>query len=146
MCTKMMNGPGEQAVRQMRLEPTPRAASDGRRFVAETLAELGHSDLVEDARLIANELITNSLVHAPNLPIWVCIWETGAFLDIEVWDCCPKPPVYLDPNFLAEGGRGLHIVNELGLFTGYTIFDCGKVVWTLLGIKTPRAPGISWIH
>ena len=143
---KTMTGPGNQAVRLIQLEPTARAARDARRFVSAVLDELGHVDLVEDATLIASELVTNSLVHAQNLPIWVGIWQTGAFLDLEIWDCSPKPPEYLDPDYFAEGGRGLHIVKELGLSTGYTVFDCGKVVWTLLGLKKPSAPGISWIH
>jgi anti-sigma regulatory factor (Ser/Thr protein kinase) len=146
MGIKAMTGSGNQAMWQIQLEPTARAAGDARRFVSKTLAELGHVDLVEDARLIASELITNSLIHAPNFPIWVCIWRTGAFLDLEVWDCSPEPPVYLDPDFMSEGGRGLHVVKELGISTGYTIFECGKVVWALLGLKRPGARGISWIH
>jgi hypothetical protein len=132
--------------RQIRLEPTARAARDARRFVSETLGELGHADLVEDATLIASELTTNSLIHAPNLPIWVGVWETGAFVDVEVWDCSRIPPVYLDSGYLATGGRGLHIVKELGVSTGYTLFDCGKSVWALLEFKKSRAHGISWIQ
>jgi anti-sigma regulatory factor (Ser/Thr protein kinase) len=146
MCTKAMTGLGAQASRLIQLEPTPRAAGASRRFVSETLAELGHINLVEDAALIASELVTNSLVHAPNFPIWVGVWRTGAFLDLEVWDCSPKPPEYLDPDYLADGGRGLHIVKELGISTGYTIFDCGKAVWALLGLEQSWLPRISLIH
>jgi hypothetical protein len=49
----------------------------------------------------------------------------------------------MDPDYLATGGRGLHIVKELCVATGYTIFDCGKAVWTLLEFKKSRARGIS---
>jgi anti-sigma regulatory factor (Ser/Thr protein kinase) len=146
MCDKAITGPGNGDTPQIRLEPTTQAAREARRFVSKALAELGHADLVEDARLIASELVSNSLIHAPKLPIWVGIWRTGAFLDLEVWDCSPKPPVYLDPDYLAESGRGLHIVKELCSSTGYTIFDCGKVVWAILGFKRSWAPGISWIN
>jgi len=146
MCNEAIAGPINQRTQQIRLEPAAQAAREARRFVSETLAGLGHSDLVEDARLIASELVTNSLIHVPKLPIWVGIWETGAFLDLEVWDCSPKPPVYLDPDYLATGGRGLHIVKELGVSTGYTIFDCGKAVWALLEFKKSCARGISWIQ
>jgi anti-sigma regulatory factor (Ser/Thr protein kinase) len=127
-------GPVKQIAREIRLEPTARAAGEARKFVAATLVELGHSDLVENARLIASELVTNALFHAPDLPIRLIIWQTGAFLDLEVWDCSSQPPVFLDPDLLAEGGRGLHIVNELGIAAGYTTFDCGKAVWVLLGL------------
>jgi hypothetical protein len=146
MCNEAIKGPVNQGGRRIRLEPTARAAREARRFVSETLGELGHADLVEDATLIASELTTNSLIHAPNLPIWVGIWETGAFLDVEVWDCSPIPPVYLDPDYLATGGRGLHIVKELGVSTGYTLFDCGKAVWALLAFKKSPARGIGRIH
>ena len=146
MCNKAVMGSVNHVTRHIRLEPTAWAARDARRFVSDTLAELGHADLVEDATLIASELVTNSFTHAPKLPIWVGIWQTGAFLDLEVWDCSPKPPVYLDPDYLAEGGRGLHIVKELGTSCGYTIFDCGKVVWAILRFKSSRTHGISWIN
>ena len=52
---------------------------------------------------------------------------------LEIWDCSPEPPVPQDPDFLAEGGRGLHVVDELGTRFGYDILCCGKVVWVLLG-------------
>jgi hypothetical protein len=134
MCNMVVTGPINQVAREIQLEPTARAAGEARRFVATALNELGHPDLVEDARLIASELVTNSLVNAPNLPIWLVIWQAGAFVDLEVWDCSPKPPVYLDPDLLADGGRGLHIVKELGIASGYTTFDCGKAIWVLLGL------------
>ncbi|HEU5161481.1 MAG TPA: ATP-binding protein [Streptosporangiaceae bacterium] len=137
--------PVDHGPRHIWLEPTARAARDARGFVAEALAEFGHADLVEDATLIASELVTNSITHTPKHPIWVGIWRTGAFLDLEVWDCSTEPPVYLDPNYLAEGGRGLHIVQQLGAACGYTIFDHGKVVWAILKFTSPRLPGISWV-
>ena len=123
-----------QAMRQIRLEPTVQAPGHARRFVSEVLDELGRSDLVEAAALIASELVTNSRAAAPNGPIWVDVWQTGAFLDLEIWDCSPKPPELLDPDLLAEGGRGLHIVKQLTRAFGYATFDCGKVVWAILDV------------
>lgn len=134
MCTKAITATASPAARQIRLEPTVRAPGDARRFVSSVLDELGHSDLIENATLIASELVTNSLAAAPNGPIWVDVWRTGAFLELEIWDCSPKPPEYMNADLLAEGGRGLHIVNQLATYTGYTTFDCGKVVWAILGL------------
>jgi anti-sigma regulatory factor (Ser/Thr protein kinase) len=146
MCDEVTTRPVCQGARPFRLEPTARAAREARRFVSTRLTELGHSDLVDDATLIASELVTNSLAYAPRLPIWVGIWQTGAFLDLEVWDCSPQSPVYMEADYLADGGRGLHIVKELAISTGYATFDCGKVVWALMGFKSSWAPGISWIN
>lgn len=129
-----ITGPIKQVAREIQLEPTVQAAGEARRFVAMVLSELGQPDLVEDARLIASELVTNAVINAPNHPIRLAIWQMGALLDIEIWDCSPKPPVHLDPDLLADSGRGLHIVEELSIASGYTTFDCGKAVWFLLGL------------
>jgi anti-sigma regulatory factor (Ser/Thr protein kinase) len=161
MCTKATAAATMLAPRQVRLEPTVRAPGDARSFVSAVLNELGHSDLVENATLIVSELVTNSLAAAPNGLIQVDIWRTGAFLDLEVRDCSAKPPECLHPDVLAEGGRGLQIVQHLATSFGYTTFHCGKVVWAILGLtggeyhdercRNARAgaarddPGISWV-
>jgi hypothetical protein len=41
--------------------------------------------------------------------------------------------VLKSPDYLAEGGRGLHIVDELSVCFGWDVFACGKVIWVLLG-------------
>ena len=145
MFENAVTGPANRATREIRLEPSAQVAQDARRFVAEVLSELGHSGLVDDAKLIASELVTNSRAAAPDCPIWLSIWQTGAFLDLEVWDCSPEPPVHLDPDLLAEGGRGIHIVKELGSSFGYTILARGKVVWVILAREETVARGISWV-
>lgn len=118
---------------EVKLEPTPQAPSAARRFVARELTALGYPQLVDDAQLIAIELVTNSIRYVPDKPLWVDIHRTGKHLVLEVWDCSTAPPVAQEPDFLAEGGRGLHIVAELGTRFGYDTFCCGKVTWTLLG-------------
>jgi hypothetical protein len=60
MCNEAITGLADQGTRRIRLEPTARAARDARRFVSAALADLGHADLIEDARLIASELVTNA--------------------------------------------------------------------------------------
>jgi anti-sigma regulatory factor (Ser/Thr protein kinase) len=119
--------------REIRLEPTPQAVREARRFVSRHLAELGYSELVDDAATITSELVTNSVREAPNTPVWVNLRRAGGFLLLEVWDCCPKAPVLKSPDYLAEGGRGLHIVDELSVCFGWDTFACGKVTWVLLG-------------
>lgn len=118
---------------EVRLEPTPRAAGFARRFVARELEALGFGGLVDDARLIVSELVTNAVTNVPGRPVWVDLRRAGRLVALEVWDCSPLPPVFRDPDFLAEGGRGLHVVEELGTKFGYDTFCCGKVVWVLMG-------------
>jgi hypothetical protein len=118
---------------EVRLESTLRAPGQARRFVARGLEALGFPGLVEDARLMVSELVTNSVTNVPGKPLWVDIRRAGRYVVLEVWDCSPSPPVPQDPDFLAHGGRGLHVVEELGVRFGYDLFCCGKVVWVLLG-------------
>jgi anti-sigma regulatory factor (Ser/Thr protein kinase) len=118
---------------EVKLEPTRQAPKQARRFVARELDALGYPGLVEDARLVVSELVTNSVVYVPGRPVWVDIRPAGRYVVIEVWDCSPLPPVAQDPDFLEPGGWGLHVVEDLGVEVGYDVFCCGKVVWVLLG-------------
>jgi anti-sigma regulatory factor (Ser/Thr protein kinase) len=121
--------------REIRLESTPRAARDARQFVVRVFAEMGYpKGLVEDAELMVSELVTNCLAHAPGGSIVVDIWRIGPCLFLEVWDRSTQPPVCLTSDELTANGRGLHIVKELSLGFGYSIFPGGKVVWALLGV------------
>jgi len=68
-------------------------------------------------------------------PISRCGWifeEQEETLILEVWDCSPEPPAAQDPDFMDEGGSGLHVVDELSIRWNYDIFCCGKVTWALL--------------
>src|SRR3954471_18073351 len=84
---------------EVRLEPTLRAPGEARRFVARELAGLGYPGLVEDARLVVSELVTNSVINVPGMPVWVNLRRAGKFVVLEVWDCSPDPPVFQDPDF-----------------------------------------------
>jgi anti-sigma regulatory factor (Ser/Thr protein kinase) len=118
---------------EVKLEPTLQAPSAARRFVAQELEALGYPQLVEDARLMVSELVTNCIRYVPDKPLWVNLRWAGKYLVLEVWDCSSEPPVAQDPNFLAEGGRGLHVVDGLGVRFGYDLFCCGKATWVVLG-------------
>lgn len=118
---------------EVKLEPTPQAPRAARRFVARELDALGYPQLVEDAQTIVSELATNCIINVPDRPLWVGLRRAGKYALLEVWDCSPEPPVTQDPDFLAEGGRGLHVVEELSVRFGYELFCCGKVIWAMLG-------------
>jgi anti-sigma regulatory factor (Ser/Thr protein kinase) len=93
---------------------------------------LGYPQLIETGELIVSELVTNSVTAAPDCPVWVDIRRAGLYVLLEVWDCSPKPPEFKRPDFLAEGGRGLHIVDTFSKKIGCETFAYGKVVWVLL--------------
>jgi two-component sensor histidine kinase len=118
---------------EIKLESTDRAPREARRFITHHLIDLGYSTLVENATLIVSELVTNSFTAAPGKPIWLDIRRVGSLVLLEVWDCSPVPPSRKPADFLADGGRGLRIVDELCITWGCDTFFCGKVVWVLLG-------------
>jgi anti-sigma regulatory factor (Ser/Thr protein kinase) len=134
-------------VREVELKPTAHAVGQARRFVVGVLAEWGYHRLVEDAELMVSELVTNAVLHVPDEPISVDIWQIGPCLFLNVWDRSPKPPEFLDPDSAEEHGRGLHIVETLSLATGHVCFPEHKVVWVLLDVVEdaylPCRPGAA---
>lgn len=117
---------------EIKLDPTPQAARQARRFVTRHLEELGYAELVDNGALIVSELVTNSITNAPHTPLWVDLRRAGRSLLLEVWDCSPEPPVFKSPNLMAVGGRGLYIVDELAVKVDCEVFVCGKCVWAIL--------------
>lgn len=133
MCSHPTTLPRPAMDIEVKLEPAPQAAGLARRFVARELEAMGYAELVDDARLMVSELVTNCLRYVPGKPLWVDLRRAGKHVLLEVWDCSPEPPVAQDPDFISEGGRGLHVVGALGTKFGYDLLCCGKVVWVILG-------------
>jgi hypothetical protein len=102
-------GPG------MALAPEPRSAGKARAFVRERLRGLGFSlEVVSDGATVATELVANAVTYAPGGPCWVTVRLSPRRRPvIEVHDCSAQPPVQQEPDFVAERGRGLHIVEKL---------------------------------
>jgi anti-sigma regulatory factor (Ser/Thr protein kinase) len=133
MCTSVLERDRPSVDREIKLQPTPRAPREARRFVARHLPELGYPKLVEDGELIVSELVTNSIAAAPDTPLWVTLRLAGSLVVLEVWDCSSEDPVLRSLDCDAEGGRGLQVVKELSVAFDWDTFAGGKVVWVLLG-------------
>lgn len=56
-------------------------------------------------------------------------------------------PVLRDPDYLAESGRGLHVINGLSDTWGCTTpTDAGKAVWALFSVRfTEPRPVPGWL-
>src|SRR5918992_5747949 len=100
---------------EIKLCPVPKSVRDARNFVRDHLSEWGYLKGAEDAALIADELASNAVAAAPVTPFWVTLWVANGWPMLEVADCSPEPPVLQPPDFLAESGRGLHIVDALSV-------------------------------
>ena len=122
---------------ELRLAPIPTAAVAARAFVREVcrswqLAAPEGATLVERAVLVANELVTNAVVHA-RTELWLRLELRADRLFIAVRDGNPRMLRTVAPDPEAEGGRGLWLVEQLALAWGVRPHPTGgKVVWCAL--------------
>lgn len=120
----------------------PTVASDLRREIRSYLER--HSDglrSVDEAELVASELIQNALLHTQG-PAWVSLRWTGMYPELTVSDLGPgfELDASLPQDRLAVGGRGLFIVSKLARqLEARTRATGGSVVSATLDVTRPRA-------
>jgi hypothetical protein len=131
-----------------------------RDFTVATLRRWGLAELADDMTIVVSELLTNALRHASQechtshenhasqnghagqdggtipgrriggWPIRFGLLSPGGCVLCAVADPSPEMPVMRQPDFLAETGRGLHVVASLSDDWGWTAPGRdGKVVW-----------------
>ncbi|MFI9274998.1 SpoIIE family protein phosphatase [Kitasatospora sp. NPDC052896] len=110
-------------------EPMPALA---RRFTRSTLGAWGLSPLADFAELLVSELVTNALVHAQE-PRRLRLFRDRA-LTLEVADTGRQSPRLRPASSEDEGGRGMHLINELAHRWGSRLTKEGKVVWAELDL------------
>jgi anti-sigma regulatory factor (Ser/Thr protein kinase) len=117
---------------EIELPPVPQAPGRARAFVRRHLTELGFPKLVDDAVVIAVEMVTNAVREAPDGPVSLSLRLVEGRPVIEVRDCSPMLPILREPDFVSENGRGLHIMSALAAELGWHRSGGGKVVWAVL--------------
>ena len=128
--------------------PGPRSVQRARRWVVDTIREIGRPELAENTELGVSELVTNAVLHAEP-PIEIRVRGTRLHPRIEVRDGSTEPPVMptpgrseLDLVELDEGlilvtfGRGLDIVSRCADAWGAELEDTGKVMWFAPAVET----------
>lgn len=86
-----------------------------------------------DALLVASEMVTNAVRYA-KAPIELRARLDGPYLVVEVLDGAPEVPQRSEPDLLALGGRGLHIISALSESWGVRPHAAGKSVWCTLRV------------
>jgi signal transduction histidine kinase len=85
--------------------------------------------LVDNARLLLGEIITNAVQHTVG-DVRVCLKRTGDGLRVEVTDHSNRLPEPRPMDLEAEDGHGLFIVQNLADRWGHETVDAGgKTVW-----------------
>jgi anti-sigma regulatory factor (Ser/Thr protein kinase) len=135
----MAESAGATASHVTRLPAVPASIPAARHFAVDAADDLG-CNRRDDVELLVSELATNAVVHArTQLRLTLC--RAGRKLRIEVGDDDPTPPrVFLRPDPLRPGGRGMCLVNSLADDWGVDLTDEGKTVWFELAVRSrPRA-------
>lgn len=131
-----------ERVATMRLEGDAASAREARRFVADTLADWERREREGDVTLVASELVTNALLHAPGTPPVLVLRSRDGALRVEVIDGSSSIPHSRPPgDGTGMTGRGLHLVDGVADAWGATVLDVGKATWAEFG-KVDQA--LSW--
>ena len=109
---------------------SPRRA---RAIVAAQCAAWGLDGVSDDAAVIVSELVSNSVQHAATF-IHLTLFAFSDLLRLEVSDQSPRPLRHETRSALAEGGRGLLLVDALAGHYGVVGGPEGKTVWAELSL------------
>ncbi|WP_433258920.1 ATP-binding protein [Streptosporangium sp. CA-135522] len=126
----------QMAVRSLRHDPC--AARTARRFVTASLCAWELAPLVDDTGLVVSELVTNAVRHGmrgggdvrPAQDVRVILCHTGRSVLCAVTDPSDQGPSLREPDYEAESGRGLHLVQGISEMWGWAPLEShGKAVW-----------------
>ncbi|MEU8343146.1 Histidine kinase-like ATPase domain-containing protein [Actinomadura meyerae] len=145
------------------VQPDPESVTEARHFAISRLAEWDLSELADDVGLVVSELVTNALRHSGGVnssgrpgvdvhregvygdpadplgsapsAIRLRLGHEAPWLLCGIMDASRAAPRRREPDYIAETGRGLHLVESFSVRWGWRGLDHGKVVWALF-----RAP------
>ncbi|GII89311.1 hypothetical protein Ssi03_73010 [Sphaerisporangium siamense] len=131
------------------LRHDPYAARTARAFTTSTMRAWGLTELLDDAELVIGELVINALHHGlrgraavvSGHPVRVILALNDVSLVCVVIDDGEEVPTPRDPDFGAEGGRGLQVVEAISDRWGWSpLRSPGKAVWAAFGLGRRPAP------
>ena len=143
-------GPPRVATRTPGLDA--RSVGAAREFSLATMRRWGVADRADDIAIVVSELLTNALRHGvPDTvtprrrwPVRLGLVQPGRYVLCAVADPGRRLPVPREPDYLAESGRGLHVISALSDTWGATTpTDAGKVVWALFAVRLRPPPAVT---
>lgn len=132
--------PDAASASTFQVEPDPESVTAARHFAVATVRGWGLAELADDVALVASELVTNALRHSlPACPderarttIQLRLLRAAPYVLCGVADTSPAVPRRREPDYIAETGRGLHIVESFSTWWGWTrLHPSGKIVWAV---------------
>jgi len=152
------------------LSPRHDSVRHAREFTRATLRRWHLDAIFDDVALVASELVTNALRHAVGLrppsaaearvapqgapgapgaqtglplgtlPIRISLVRRASQVVCAVSDPSSCGPVARAADFIAESGRGLHLVDSFSQSWGWHPVAAGKVVWAMFLAPGPTGP------
>jgi len=110
------------------LRADARSAGRARAFVRDALRRWGCDHLVELTVLMANEVVTNAILHA-RTEVALRVRLAPGFVRIEVIDGSHAEPVRRATPEDATGGRGVALLDSMAARWGVDHLPEGKRVW-----------------
>jgi anti-sigma regulatory factor (Ser/Thr protein kinase) len=113
------------------------AVPSARAHLRQLLWEWGQAELGQDAGIVVSELVTNAVIASAELrptvaPVLVWIGSDSHCVLVAVADASPRPPMRLNLEPDADGGRGLALVEAFSSRWGWhpaNMAELVKVVW-----------------
>jgi anti-sigma regulatory factor (Ser/Thr protein kinase) len=134
-------GPGWQV-----FDADPRLGRPIRDWISSTIRGHGCPVDAADAAVVVSELFGNAVRHGPvggRVLVGYCLWRQGARLVV-----CdgggPGVPRLVHGGELAEGGRGLRVVDALAARWGSFRVPSARAVWCDFGQPLHAATGDAW--
>jgi anti-sigma regulatory factor (Ser/Thr protein kinase) len=116
-------------------QATENAVPAARAYVTAALEAWGLTPLMDDAKLLVSELITNAVRYSADTVVVRCSVSEDAQFVIEVGDSSPELPKIGTAEPLDVHGRGLVIVEAVAADWGAYRVDGGKVTWAALDLE-----------
>jgi anti-sigma regulatory factor (Ser/Thr protein kinase) len=121
--------------------PDPESVTFARHFTASALERWDLRPLTDDVGLVVTELVTNALRHSlpprpaePSGPIRLRLIRQAPYLLCGIQEAGTEVPRPREPDFIAETGRGLHLVESFSSMWGWVRCAGGKMVWALFSL------------
>jgi anti-sigma regulatory factor (Ser/Thr protein kinase) len=139
-------GPGWRVV-----DADPRGAGQIRNWIRSAIARHGCPVDLDDAVLVTDELFVNALMHGPpsgRVLVGYCLWREGARIAVCDAGGVSTRPELRQADAGTEGGRGLHLVQELSAQWGSFQWPGAQVVWCDFGrpLHAPASDTWAWLR
>ncbi|MFI0452482.1 ATP-binding protein [Actinomadura sp. 6N118] len=131
--------------------PEPESVTEARHFALSRLKAWNMAVISDDVGLVVSELVTNALRHSGHrgdtygrlsdpmrsapTAIRLRLLHEAPWLLCGILDASTCAPRRKEPDYIAETGRGLHLVDSFCTRWGWRGLPGGKVVWALF--RTP---------